>query len=266
MSEEIKDSVKKAYTEVVNSGPGCGCGPATGSPIQEIIEGEWSMSESYSALDGYEEEADYALGCGLPTQQAKIKAGDTVLDLGSGAGNDVFVARKIVGDKGRVIGVDMTEAMVVKANENKEKLGYTNIDFVLGEIEDLPVEDNSVDVAVSNCVMNLVPSKKKAYEETFRVLKPNGHFNMSDIVLRGELPKGIKEAAQMYAGCIAGALEKEEYLQVIKDAGFKNITVNKERAIEVPDHVFLQYVTPSELEEFKASNNAIVSLGVYAEK
>ena len=160
----------------------------------------------------------------------------------------------------------MTEAMIAKANQNKEKLGFTNVEFKLGEIEDLPIEDNSIDVAVSNCVMNLVPSKEKAYQETYRVLKPNGHFNMSDIVLLGDLPKGIKEAAQLYAGCISGALEKEAYLKVIKDAGFKNITITKERAIDVPDHVFLQYVSPAELEEFKSSSNAIISLGVFAKK
>ena len=266
MSQEIKDVVKKTYTEVANVGPGAGCGPACCSPIQDVIEGDWSMSESYAAIDGYEADADYALGCGIPTKDAKIKEGDTVLDLGSGAGNDVFVARNAVGETGHVIGVDMTEAMIAKANENKQKLGYTNIEFKLGEIENLPIADNSIDVTVSNCVMNLVPSKEKAYQETYRVLKPNGHFSMSDIVLRGELPKGIKEAAQLYAGCISGALEKEEYLNVIKDAGFKNITITKEREIDVPDHVFLQYVTPDELEEFKSSKNAIVSLGVFATK
>lgn len=267
MSQEIKDVVKEVYTKVANVGPGAGCAPATCcSPIQNIMKEDWSMSESYASVDGYQVDADYALGCGLPTQDAKIKTGDTVLDLGSGAGNDVFVARSIVGDTGHVIGVDMTEAMIAKANENKEKLGFTNIEFKLGEIEDLPIEDNSIDVAVSNCVMNLVPSKEKAYKETYRVLKPDGHFNMSDIVLKGDLPKGIKEAAQLYAGCISGALEKEDYLRVIKKAGFKNITITKEREIDVPDHVFLQYVTPAELEEFRASNNAIISLGVFAEK
>lgn len=264
MSEEIKDTVKKAYTEVVQTGPGCGC--SCGSPIQEVIDQSWTLSESYENIDGYEQDADYALGCGLPTQDANISKGDVVLDLGSGAGNDVFVARSIVGESGRVIGVDMTEAMIAKANANKQKHGYENIDFILGEIENLPIEDNSIDVAVSNCVMNLVPSKEKAYGETYRVLKPNGHFNMSDIVLKGELPKGIKEAAEMYAGCISGAMEKEDYLKVIEGAGFKNIRITKERVIDVPDHIFLQYVSPSELASFRASENAILSLGVYAEK
>ena len=263
MSQEIKEQVKEAYTRVANSGAGCGCGPAScGSPAQD-----WTLSESYSKVAGYEAEADYALGCGIPTEHAKIKEGDTVLDLGSGAGNDVFVARSIVGKTGHVIGVDMTEAMIEKANENKQKLGYDNVDFILGEIEDLPLKENSIDVTVSNCVLNLVPDKKKAYEEVYRVLKPGGHFSMSDIVLRGTLPKGIMEAAEMYAGCISGALQEEAYIEAIKDAGFKNITITKERVVEMPDDVLLEYVCcPEELEKFKASTNEVISLGVYAEK
>jgi len=263
MSKEIKEQVKEAYTRVANSGAGCGCGPTSCcSPAQD-----WNLSESYSKVDGYEADADYALGCGIPTNDAKIKEGDTVLDLGSGAGNDAFVARQIVGYSGHIIGVDMTEAMIEKANINKQKLGYNNVDFVLGEIEDLPLKDNLIDVAVSNCVLNLVPDKKKAYQEVYRVLKPGGHFSMSDIVLRGTLPKGIMEAVEMYAGCISGALQQEDYLQAIKDAGFKNIKITKERVVEMPDDVLMNYVCcPEELEKFKASANDIVSLGVYAEK
>ncbi len=263
LCHEIKEHVKEAYTKVANSGAGCGCGPtACGSPAQD-----WTLSESYSNVDGYEVDADYALGCGIPTEHAKIKEGDTVLDLGSGAGNDVFVARRIVGDSGYVIGVDITEAMIEKANENKQKLGYDNVDFVLGEIEALPLKNNSIDVSVSNCVLNLVPDKKKAYQEVYRVLKPGGHFSMSDIVLRGNLPKGIMEAAEMYAGCISGALQQDDYMEAIKNAGFKNITITKERIVDMPDDVLLNYVCcPEELEKFKASDNAVVSLGVYAEK
>ncbi|WP_109300976.1 arsenite methyltransferase [Aquimarina sp. AU474] len=263
MSQEIKEQVKEAYARVANSGEGCGCGPTScGSPAQD-----WTLSESYASVEGYEAEADYALGCGIPTEHAKIKKGQTVLDLGSGAGNDVFIARQIVGEKGHVIGIDMTEAMIEKANKNKQKLGYTNVDFVLGEIENLPLKENSIDVAVSNCVLNLVPDKKKAYQEVYRVLKAGGNFNMSDIVLKGDLPKGIKEAADMYAGCISGALQQEDYIEAIRDAGFKNITITKEREIEMPDDILLQYVCcPEELEKYKASNNAVISLGVYAEK
>jgi len=263
MSEQIKEAVKKAYTEVANAGAGCGCGPtACGSPAQD-----WTLSESYTKVDGYEAEADYALGCGIPTEHAKIKERDTVLDLGSGAGNDAFVARRIVGNSGHVIGVDMTEAMIEKANENKQKLGYNNVDFVLGDIEALPLKDNSIDDSVSNCVLNLVPNKKKAYQEVYRVLKPGGHFSMSDIVLRGNLPKDIMEAAEMYAGCISGALQQEDYIEAIKDAGFKNITITKERIVDIPDDVLMNYVCcPEELEKFKASDSAVVSLGIYAEK
>lgn len=262
MSQEIKEHVKEAYTRVAHSGAGCGCGPTScGSPAQD-----WTLSESYSKVDGYKAEADYALGCGIPTEHAKIKKGDTVLDLGSGAGNDVFVARRIVGESGHVIGVDMTKAMIEKANENIQKLGYNNVDFVLGEIEALPLKDNSIDVSVSNCVLNLVPDKKKAYQEVYRVLKTGGHFSMSDIVLHGELPKGIMNAAEMYAGCISGALQQEEYIEAIKEAGFKNITITKERIVDMPDDVLLNYVSLEELKKFKESNNAVVSLGVYAEK
>lgn len=262
MSQEIKEQVKEAYTRVANSGAGCGCGPTScGSPAQD-----WTLSESYSKVDGYEAEADYALGCGIPTEHANIKEGNTVLDLGSGAGNDVFVARSIVGETGHVIGVDMTEAMIEKANDNKQKLGYDNVDFILGEIEALPLKENSIDVAVSNCVLNLVPDKKKAYEEVYRVLKSGGHFSMSDIVLQGDLPRGIMNAAEMYAGCISGALQQEDYIQAIKDAGFKNIRITKEKVVEMPDDVLLNYVNSQELETFKASDNAVISLGVYAEK
>ncbi len=260
MSKEIKEAVKKTYTEVVNSKDNC-CTTSCCSPAQD-----WRINESYEAIEGYAEEADYALGCGIPTKDAKIKEGDTVLDLGSGAGNDAFVARSLVGDRGYVIGVDMTEAMIEQANKNKEKLGYQNVEFVLGEIEDLPLAENSIDVALSNCVLNLVPDKYKAYTEVYKVLKQGGHFSMSDIVLRGELPKGILEASEMYAGCISGAMQKEDYLNTIKKAGFKNLKVTKEREIELPDDILRQYATPEEIAEFKNGKNVVISLGVYAEK
>ncbi len=262
MSKEIKEHVKEAYTRVVNAGAGCGCGPTScGSPAQD-----WTLSESYSKIEGYEADAGYALGCGIPTKDANIKEGDTVLDLGSGAGNDVFVARSLVGEKGYVIGVDMTEAMIEQAHKNKENLGYQNVEFVLGEIENLPLAENSIDVVVSNCVLNLVPDKKKAYQEVYRVLKPGAHFSMSDIVTHGNLPKGIMNAAEMYAGCISGALQQEDYIEAIKDAGFKNIKITKERVVEIPDDILLNYISREELEKFKASDNNVVSLGVYAEK
>lgn len=261
MSEALKKMVKKTYTEVLKSGPGCGCGPTCGTPTDR-----WTLSEDYNPIKGYKAEADYGLGCGLPTEHAYIKQGDIVLDLGSGAGNDVFIARDLVGKNGKVIGVDMTEAMIEKANQNKQKLGFNNIEFVLGEIENLPINENSINVVVSNCVLNLVPNKNKAYAEVHRVLKPNGHFSMSDIVIDGNLPEGIKQAAEMYAGCISGAMQKEDYLNTIKNAGFNNIRITKERKIEVPDSILLQYVNKEELEQYKATNHSIISLGVYAEK
>lgn len=261
MSEQLKEVVKKTYTDAVSRDEGCGCGPSCCTPTQDV-----TFSESYSEVEGYEEVADFGLGCGIPTGIAKIKNGDTVLDLGSGAGNDVFVARRLVGEQGRVIGVDMTEAMIAKANQNKEMLGFANVDFILGEIEDLPIADASIDVAVSNCVMNLVPDKHKAYSELFRVLKNDGHFSISDIVLRGELPEAIRNAAEMYAGCISGALGKADYLLAIQAAGFENITVAKEREIVLPDDLLLQFISPEEVKKYRESQSAILSITVYADK
>ena len=261
MSEKLKEVVKKTYTEVLSKDVGCGCNPTCCSPEQDV-----TFSESYSNIKGYSQDADYGLGCGIPTEYAKIKKGQTVLDLGSGAGNDVFVARSIVGELGKVIGIDMTEAMVNKANENKQKLNYTNVDFLLGEIEKLPINDNSIDVVVSNCVMNLVPDKTKAYSEVFRVLKPKRHFSISDIVLSGNLPKGIRDAAEMYAGCVSGALPKDDYIQAIKDAGFNKIQIVKERQISLSDDVLLKFISNEELIEYRKSQSAILSITVYAEK
>ncbi len=261
MSEKLKEVVKKTYTDAISNNEGCACSTTCCSPEQDV-----TFSESYSDIDGYSQDADYGLGCGIPAEFAKIEKGQTVLDLGSGAGNDVFVARSIVGETGKVIGVDMTEAMINKANENKQKLNYTNVDFLLGEIEDLPIKDNSIDVVVSNCVMNLVPDKTKAYSEVFRVLKPKSHFSISDIVLSGDLPVGIRNAAEMYAGCVSGALPKEEYVQAIKDAGFENIQIVKERQINLSDDILLKFISQEELAEYRKSESAILSITVYAEK
>lgn len=261
MSEEIKEVVKKTYTDVVKANESCCGGSSSCSPAQEV-----GSAENYSNLEGYMKDADLGLGCGIPTEFAKIKQGDTVLDLGSGAGNDVFVARSIVGESGKVIGLDMTEAMLEKANENKAKLGYENVEFMLGEIESLPISDNTIDVVVSNCVMNLVPDKVKAYSEVWRVLKPGGNFSISDIVINGTLPDGIRNAAAMYAGCVAGAMSKEDYIDAIKDAGFTNVEVVKEREINVPDMLLLQYTTAEELADYKVSGGKVLSVTVYARK
>lgn len=260
MSEKIKEVIKKRYTEAVTLNNGC-CGPSCCSP-----EGEAIFSENYSNVEGYQKDADYGLGCGIPTEHAHIKEGDTVLDLGSGAGNDVFVAQKIVGESGKVIGVDMTQAMIDKANQNKKKLGYTNVDFRLGEIENLPLESESVDVVVSNCVLNLVPDKTRAFSEIHRALKTGGHFSISDIVLEGSLPESIANVAELYASCVSGALEKNTYLDIIKQAGFKNVSIVKERQYNLPDDLILQFVGPAELKKYRESGTKILSITVYAEK
>lgn len=179
------------------------CGPACCPDGTAIVAG------SYEKLEGYNPDADLRLGCGLPTEHAGIMPGDTVVDLGSGAGNDVFIARAIAGDTGKVIGVDMTPEMIARATRNAARLGFGNVSFILGEIENLPIADSIADVVVSNCVLNLVPDKKKAFSETFRILKPEGHFCISDIVTDGRLPEKVQHAAELLVGCIGGALEKK---------------------------------------------------------
>lgn len=200
-------------------------------------------------------------------RNCNINEGDTVIDLGSGAGNDVFIARRIVGDRGKVIGIDMILELIIRALQNNQKLGYKNVEFELGEIENMTtISSNMADVVISNCVMNLVPDKEKAFREVFRVLKTGGHFSISDIVYSGTLPNGVLEAAEMYAGCVAGASEKGAYLGVIKSAGFKNIQIKKERQIELPDELLLKYMQAEELAEFKKSGSGIYSITLYADK
>jgi ubiquinone/menaquinone biosynthesis C-methylase UbiE len=224
------------------------------------------MQDEYNHLEGYVADADLGLGCGLPTEHAGIIKGNTVVDLGSGAGNDVFVARAIVGDEGKVIGLDMTEEMVEKANFNKAKLGFDNVEFHLGDIEQMPFENNIADVVVSNCVLNLVPDKRKAFSEIYRVLKPGAHFCVSDIVIKGQLPVGLKKSAEMYAGCVAGALQQDDYLGIIKETGFRNVEVKKTKVIELPDEVLENYLDKSEVKNFKMSNVGIFSITVVGYK
>ncbi|MDF1516486.1 MAG: arsenite methyltransferase [Lutibacter sp.] len=262
MTKNIKKAVKQTYTAAVNSGSGCGCGPSCCAPEQSTS----FLNDNYENVEGYQEIADYGLGCGLPTEIADIKNGNSVLDLGSGAGNDVFIARNQVGETGKVIGIDFTEAMVEKANENKSKLGFQNVEFILGDIEELPVASQTIDVVISNCVMNLVPDKNKAYQEVFRVLKSGGHFSISDVVLNADLPKGILDAAEMYAGCVSGALEKTEYLTVIENAGFQNLEIRKEHEINLPDGLLLQFISNNELAAYRKKKSAIISITINAEK
>ncbi len=264
-ADELKQIVKDKYSEIAlqskekNETSCCGVGGC--ATVDYAV-----FSENYSKLGGYNPDADLGLGCGLPTEFAKMKSGDVVVDLGSGAGNDCFVAREIVGETGSVIGIDMTEAMIKKAKANAGKLGFDNVEFRLGEIEKIPLSANRADVVVSNCVLNLVPDKGKAFAEIFRILKKGGHFSISDVVLVGELPKGLREDAEMYAGCVSGAIQKEEYLSLIREAGFSNVIVQKEKAISLPDDILKNYISQNEMTDLKNGNSGIFSITVYAEK
>jgi arsenite methyltransferase len=262
---EIKELVRQKYSEMAlqdketNQTSCCGSGCCT-TEVYNI------MSEDYDTLSGYNPDADLGLGCGLPTQFANIKNGDVVVDLGSGAGNDCFVARAETGGTGKVTGIDFTEAMVQKARQNAEKLGYNNVEFRYGDIENMPITAGVADVVVSNCVLNLVPNKDGVIKDIFRVLKPGGHFSISDIVLVGRLPENLKNKAEMYAGCVAGAIQKDEYLELIKQNGFTNITVQKEKAIFIPDDILTRYLDEAELLSFRNGAAGIFSVTVYAEK
>jgi ubiquinone/menaquinone biosynthesis C-methylase UbiE len=263
--DNVKEMVKQKYSEIAlqdketNASSCCGSGCCT-TEVYSI------MSDDYIKLEGYNPDADLGLGCGLPTQFAKIKKGDVVIDLGSGAGNDAFIARHETGEAGKVIGIDFTPDMIERAMQNAETRGFNNVEFRQGDIEKMPVTAGTADVIISNCVLNLVPNKDGVFKEIFRVLKPNGHFSISDIVLEGELPREIKEAAEMYAGCVAGAVQKPFYLDLIQSNGFANITVQKDKAIIIPDDILGNYLSVEQIEAFKESGTGIRSITVYAEK
>jgi SAM-dependent methyltransferase len=263
--QELKEIVRQKYSEIAlqdketNMSSCCGSGCCS-TEVYNI------MSEDYTKMEGYNPDADLGLGCGLPTEFAMIKPGDVVIDLGSGAGNDCFIARSQTGAAGKVIGIDFTEAMVAKARANAEKLGFNNVEFRFGDIEKMPVTAGVADVIVSNCVLNLVPNKKNVVSEISRVLKPNGHFSISDIVLVGELPGNLRKAAEMYAGCVSGAIQKDEYMDIIKQVGFDAITIQKEKLIIIPDDILSTYLSPQEIADFKNSGTGIYSITVFARK
>jgi arsenite methyltransferase len=264
-TEQLKDMIRQKYSEIAlqdkddNQASCCGSGCCS-------IETANIMTDDYNTLEGYNPDADLGLGCGLPTQFAQIRKGDVVIDLGSGAGNDCFIARAETGDTGKVIGIDFTPAMIDKARANAEKLNFHNVEFRQGDIEKMPLTSNIADVIVSNCVLNLVPNKYGVFREIYRVLKPGGHFSISDIVLVGELPEKIQHAAEMYAGCVAGAIQKKEYLDLIEATGFTGTTLQKEKPIIVPDDILSQYLNANEIAEFKRSGTGIYSVTVYAKK
>ncbi len=264
--EQLKQIVKDKYSLIAEqdkdmNAASC-CGATSGCSTVDYKV----MADDYSNLKGYAVDADLGLGCGLPTEFAHIKEGDVVVDLGSGAGNDCFVARSLAGEKGKVIGIDFTDKMIEKARVNADKLGYNNVEFRQGDIEKMPLVSNVADIVVSNCVLNLIPNKKQAFTETFRVLKKGGHFSVSDIVLVGDLPEGLQKSAEMYAGCVAGAIQKEEYLSIIQQAGFTNIIVQKEKRITLPEEILKDYLSQQQIEDFTSGKTGIFSVTVYAEK
>jgi arsenite methyltransferase len=262
---QLKEIVKQKYSEIAlqdketNQSSCCGAGGCS-TEVYNI------MSDDHTNLKGYNPDADLGLGCGLPTQFAKIRPGDTVIDLGSGAGNDCFIAVAETGATGKVIGIDFTPAMIDKARTNAEKRGLNNVEFRQGDIEHMPVTANTADVVVSNCVLNLVPNKDGVFKEMFRVLKAGGHFSISDIVLVGNLPEALRKDAEMYAGCVSGAIQKEAYLELIKQNGFEHITIQKEKAIVIPDDILKNYLNEQELADFKQGNTGIFSITVFAQK
>ena len=262
---QLKEIVRQKYSEIAlqdketNQSSCCGAGGCS-TEVYNI------MSDDYTTLEGYNPDADFGLGCGLPTQFANIKKGDTVIDLGSGAGNDCFVARAETGETGKVIGIDFTPAMIDKARANAEKRGFNNVEFRQGDIEKMPVTSNVADVIVSNCVLNLVPNKDGVFKEIFRVLKPGGHFSISDVVLVGNLPEALRKDAEMYAGCVSGAIQKQVYLELIRHNGFQNITVQKEKPIIIPDDILKNYLDDEELNKFKNGTTGIFSVTVFAQK
>lgn len=264
-SEKLKAIVKEKYSEIakqeksLNQASCCG----SGSISTEVYN---IMTDDYTEMKGYKEEADLGLGCGLPTQFAKIKEGDTVIDLGSGAGNDCYIARHETGEAGKVIGIDFTPEMIKKARLNAEKLGFNNVEFREGDIEAMPVSDDVADVVVSNCVLNLVPEKGNVIKEIFRVLKPGGHFSISDIVLAGELPQKLQEDAEMYAGCVSGAIQKDDYMEMIVKAGFENISIQKEKPIELPEDILSKYLNEDEIRALKSGKTGIFSVTVFGQK
>ncbi len=261
--DQIKTLVKEQYAKIAeqdyetNSTSCCGAGSCSDTAV---------MAEGYDQIEGYVKEADLGLGCGLPTEFAQIQKGDTVIDLGSGAGNDAFIARSVVGAEGKVIGIDFTETMIAKARVNAQKMNYNNVEFRYGDIEEMPIEDNVADVMVSNCVLNLVPNKANVFAEMYRTLKPGGHFSISDIVLSGNLPIQLQKAAEMYVGCVSGAIQKEAYLQLIDETGFENVILQKEKVISLPNEVLDKYLNPDEIAALKNSDAKILSITVYAEK
>ena len=266
--DNLKKSIQEKFAVIVDQaenvedeeacgcGSGCGCGSSASA----------TLSEDYTDTAGYHPFADLGLGCGMPVEYARIKSGDTVLDLGSGAGNDCFVARELVGSQGKVIGVDITDRMIGKARKNAELAGYNNVEFRAGDIEDLPVSDKTAHVILSNCSLNLVPDKARAIREAYRALKHHGQLCVSDIFTKGDFPKGLKMDADMYYGCMAGTLTLEEGLKMLGECGFEEITVHNIRKIELPDAMLHYYLPPEQAKEFREGEPGMYAVTLSAAK
>jgi arsenite methyltransferase len=264
--DEIRTLVRQRYGAIATEDAGCCSSSSCGCGAEMAPDGLNVIGDAYEGVAGRLAEADLNLGCGVPTRHAALRAGETVLDLGSGAGNDAFIVRHEVGPEGRVIGVDMTPEMIAKARANAAKLGYRNVEFRLGEIERLPLETGSVDVVISNCVLNLVPDKASAFAEMYRVLRPGGRFCVSDIVATGELPKPVREAAGLYVGCVAGAMPEADYLTLLGEAGFRDVRIAEAKPIALPEEALAPHIGAAEIGAFRASGIALKSVTVLGAK
>jgi ubiquinone/menaquinone biosynthesis C-methylase UbiE len=264
-SEFIKNDVRERYNRIalqdksINAASCCGAGPVSGE-VYTV------MSDSYEGIEGHVAEADLGLGCGLPVQYALISAGDTVIDLGSGAGNDAFIARSEVGETGSVYGIDFSPNMLEKARKNAQSRGFSNVYFIQADIDHVPLADQTADVVVSNCVLNLLPEKDGIFGEIFRLLKPGGHFSVSDVVRAGELPEALLREAELYAGCVSGASERSEYLGHIARAGFENIQIQKEKVIALPDDILARYLSADQVKAYSGEGLGLFSITVFAQK
>lgn len=262
----LKELVKEEYSDIAikhkaeNKDSCCGDGATSTCCEDERLHSD------YKDLKGYFREADLGLGCGIPTEGADIREGHVVLDLGSGAGNDCFVARSMTGAEGRVIGIDFSYEMTEKARQNARKLDYSNVEFYHADIENLPLNDDRVDVIISNCVLNLVPEKQAVFSEMIRILKPGGHFSVSDIVINGTLPRSLRENSQFYVGCIAGAQQEEEYLANIRSTGFNSVKVINRKLVQLSKSFFKNYLTAEEEEKGLQDNFSINSITVNGRK
>ncbi len=281
-TNEIKERVRERYGKIAGStGTSCCGGPVetddgstlytpsaeetccSSAPETALKADGYSMvGELYQGLEGHEQDADLGLGCGIPTRIAGIVPGETVVDLGSGAGNDAFVARAAVGETGRVIGVDFTQQMVEKAREIAARRGYGNVEFVQGDIEAMPLEDGIADLVISNCVLNLVPDKPAAFREMYRIIKPGGRFCISDIVIDGKLPPSVQASLEAYVGCVAGAMQRPDYLNALEATGFMDVRVEKEHSVDPPDSVLRGMFDTAVVEEYRASDASVTSVTV----